>query len=108
MKPEDVKDIDFILGGDHGKEAFRLCFRVVLTPVKGDMIYRDYGGAGTALGKDTSDVLKQSILPWLSKDLQAINDSKMLIDVAEDGKTDAEIEGASADSCQVCGAFIAC
>ena len=64
VKPKDVQSIDFILGGDHGKEAFRLCTRVVITLDDGVMHYIDYGNAGTVFGKDTKGVLEQSIMPW--------------------------------------------
>ena len=49
IKLNDVKNVDFILGGGHGKEAFRLCFCVVITLDDGTMHYVEYGGAGTVL-----------------------------------------------------------
>ena len=79
VKPTDVLSVDFILGGDHGKEAFRLCFRLVVTLVCGKMHYRDYGGAGTVHGKDTPEVLEKSIMPWLTHDLEIIHRSKLVI-----------------------------
>ena len=80
LKPADVKSIDFILGGDHGKEAFRLCFRVVITEQNDTMHHCDYGCAGTVFGKDTPEVLEKSIMPWLTEDLKAMNDSKFIIE----------------------------
>jgi len=33
--PADVLSLDMLLGGDHSKEAFYFCFRVVVTLVDG-------------------------------------------------------------------------
>jgi len=87
LKPNDVKSIDFILGGDHGKDAFRLCFRVVIALEDDKMHYIDYGGAGTVFGKDTCEVLEKSIMPWLTEDLKRIHQCQLVIEEPdEDGK----------------------
>ena len=52
ISPQNVEELYFVLGGDHGQEAFRLCFRVIIQLRSGDLKYRDYGGAGLAKGKD--------------------------------------------------------
>ena len=80
VKPKEVKEIDFVLGGDHGKEAFRLCFRVVITLCNDTMHYVQYGGAGTVFGEDTSEVLDKSIMPWLTEDLRNMHESQFVID----------------------------
>ena len=75
-----MREVDFILGGNHGKESFCLCFRVVITIDDGTMHYVEYGGAGTLFGKDTPEVLEKSIMPWLTKDLHNIHQSKFRIE----------------------------
>ena len=42
VKLQELWSLDFILGGDHGKDAFRLCFRVVITLNNGTMHYIKY------------------------------------------------------------------
>ena len=87
LKPTDVKSIDFILGGDHGKDAFRFCFRAVIALDDDKMHYIDYGGAGTVFGKDTCEVLEKSIMPWLTEDLKRIHQCQLVIEEPdEDGK----------------------
>ena len=43
------------------------------------MHYVEYGGAGTVFGKDTSEVLEKSIMPWLVEDLRNMHESKFVI-----------------------------
>ena len=84
VKPSNVISIDFILGGNHWKDAFCLCFRIVITMSGGKMHYVDYGGAGTVMGKDMIDVLEKSIMPWLTEDLKTIHKSKLLMKVIDE------------------------
>jgi len=87
IKPNSVKDVDFILCSDHRKEAFRQCLRVVITLNDGTTHYVEYGGAGTVFGKDTPNVLEKSIMPWLTERLLNIHQSKFRIeDPNGDGK----------------------
>ena len=59
LNPEQVECLELVLGGDHGKEAFRLCFRVIITTKDGTLHYKDYGGAATVkCKKDNPDPLK--------------------------------------------------
>jgi hypothetical protein len=85
--PADVLSLDMLLGGDHGKEAFRFCFRVVVTLVDGTVEYADAPGTATVFGrKDTREVLEKTILDWLTADLQNIDGSKLLISKDDSGK----------------------
>ena len=88
IEPKEVLSVDFILGGDHGKEAFRLCFRVVVTVIGGKFYHKDYGGAGTVFSKkDVPDLLEKTIMDWLTADLKTIHESKLLITKADDAST---------------------
>ncbi len=85
VTPDQVMALDIILGGDHGLEAFCLCFCVVVTLKSSKMLNKVYGGAGFVKGKDTTDVLEASIMGWLTEDLKTIHSSQVFFDVLADG-----------------------
>jgi len=87
IKPLDVIALEIVLGGDHGKGAFRLAFRAIVTVTSGTMYHCDYGGVAYVTGKDTPDVLEAAIMDWLTTDLEAINSKKVVLDVLQDGNT---------------------
>ena len=51
MKPLDVIALEIVLGGDHGKGAFRLALRAIVTVTSGTMYHCDYGGVAYVTGK---------------------------------------------------------
>lgn len=69
IKVEDVKEIFFVIGGDHGLGAFRLSFRVIVMLKNGKM-YVKGGITATIFGKDTPEVLEKSIMKWITDDLR--------------------------------------
>ena len=85
VQPDDVQDVYFVLGGDHGQEAFRLCFRAIVLLKTGKLLYEDYGGAGLVPGKDDRDVLDASLMPWLTEDLKTLSQAKVHIATLADG-----------------------
>ena len=50
----------------------------------GKMYHREYGGAGLVTGKDTPDLLEAAIMPWLTEDLQAINNQRVILETSDD------------------------
>ena len=89
LTPEQVAHLEFVLGGDHGKEAFRLCFRVIITTDDGTLHYKDYGGAATIFSKkDSPDILEAAIMDWLTEDLRSIHESKVFLSKTDDGSVE--------------------
>jgi len=84
IRPIDVVALDVVIGGDHGLNAFRLGLRAIITVTSGKMYHREYGGAGLVTGKDTPDLLEASIMPWLTEDLQAINNQRVILETSDD------------------------
>ena len=89
-QPFDVTKIRLIIGGDHGKGAFRLCFRTVIN-VEGEKkpIYKTKSIAEVYCAKEEGIVLENSIMPWLTEDLKKIHNSQLRIRTsAQDDDTD--------------------
>jgi hypothetical protein len=91
-KPSEVEKLYFTLGGDHGKEAFRLCFQAIVLLKSGKLLYQDYGGAGLVKGKDDRDILDATLMPWLMEDLRRLNSKRVLISVLPDGTIGCTLE----------------
>ena len=85
VAPEDIEDLSFILGGDHGIGRFRLCFRAVEALKSGKLLAADYGGAASVTGKDTPCCLEAAIMDWLTEDLKSIATKAVHIEKLEDG-----------------------
>ena len=83
IKPEDILDIHFVFGGDHGVGAFRLSYRCIVT-LKDNTMFHDGGICGTINGKDKPEILEESIMEWLTEDLKRINDLKLFVTCDDD------------------------
>jgi len=86
LSPEDVLRVDFILGGDHGIGAFRLCFRTVVKLKTGALIHKDVGVGTVVCKKDSSKVLEACIFNWLTTDLEKISQSMIVSTTDECGQ----------------------
>ena len=84
-KLSNVNKLHFVLGGDHEKEAFHLCFWAIIILTLGKLLYKDYGGAGLVKGKDNQEVLDKYLIPWMKEDLQTLFSSTVRISTLEDG-----------------------
>ena len=87
-KPSDVERLDFMQGGDHAQNSgikartgvFRICIRLAATMKNGDLHHYDIRGAATVYcKKDTSEVLRKTILDMWTADLKILNESKVSI-----------------------------
>ena len=84
VKPEDVKDVCICIGGDHRKEVFQLTFKVVIRLIPGVIYERLCEQAGWVSGKDTTEVLEESIMPWLIEDLETIHKASIVLEELDD------------------------
>ena len=75
----EVTRVDFVIGGDHGIGAFRLCIRVIIKLISGELIHKTVQVAKVVCKKDSADILEKTILPLLTNHLKQINDSKLVI-----------------------------
>ena len=87
IKPRDVEELIFGVGGDHGQGAFRLIFKVIVKLLSGDWHEQVCGGAARIIcSKDRAEIIKKAFLPQLTKDLEILSKSKVLITpLNEDG-----------------------
>ena len=72
--PFNIKRICLIIGGDHGKGAFRLCFRIVIN-LWGmtKPIHKTKSIAEVYCKKEEGILLEKTIMPWLKEDLEKIH-----------------------------------
>ena len=83
---KDIKEIKLVVGGDHGQGAFRLCILVII-----ELHDRDPVDVAVSIGKvfcskEEGVLLDETIMDWVSTDLEMINDSIVLLGISEDGK----------------------
>ena len=79
IKPQQVERIGFVIGADHGKDAFRVCFRCTVKLFGSDkLIYKTASVGSVYCNKDTSDIVEKTILNWLTEDMKKIHESKMV------------------------------
>ncbi len=62
---DDVDDIDFVIGGDHGKGKEPLYCKTTCAKV----FYK----------KDSAEILDRTIMPWLTRDTKNIHNSSILL-----------------------------
>jgi hypothetical protein len=92
----EVKNIYLILGGDHGIGAFRMPFRTIIILQNGTVVKRDVGIATINCTKDSSKVIVNTILEWLTEDLKLINDLNIVLTKAKSGVVECKFEPKSA------------
>ena len=87
IKPRDIEELIFGVGGDHGQGAFRLIFKVIVKLQNGHWHQQICGGAARILcSKDRAEIIKKAFLPQLTKDLETLSKSKVLVaPINEDG-----------------------
>ena len=76
---KDVKRVCVVLGGDHGVGAFRLTIHILVRLNSGKVLKDEIGTSTVFCKKDTSEVLKKTILDQLIADLKKINESKLVM-----------------------------
>jgi hypothetical protein len=75
-----VRRVALVLGGDHGKGAFRLVIRVLILLEDEQVLYKDLGVATILCKKDSAEIFKNTIYDWLTADLTLLNDSKVILE----------------------------
>ena len=87
-KPSHLVRLDFAQGGDHAQNSgikahtgvFCVCIRLIATLKNGDLLHYDIRGAATVhCKKDTSQVLRKTILKKWTADLKTLNESKVSV-----------------------------
>ena len=81
--PFYVTKVRLIIGGDHRKGAFHLCFRIVIN-VKGKMepIYKTKSIAEVYCAKEEGIILEKSIMSWSTDNLKKIRNSQLQVRTA--------------------------
>jgi hypothetical protein len=83
-----IERIVISLGGDHGIGAFRLNLTILIVVRVGDgieVIRDDIGVSTIHCKKDTSDIIKNTILGLLKEDLATFNNSRTILHEDADG-----------------------
>jgi hypothetical protein len=78
--PEDILRTFLVLGGDHGQDAFRLCFRALITVRYRSMpYYKTKSIAEVYCKKEEGSILDESVTPWLNEDLKTMKNSQLIV-----------------------------
>lgn len=92
LKPKDVLELYFAVGGDHGRGAFRLTFKVILRDKDGNFFERVFGGSARVMcSKDRVECLEKSILPMLTADMERISKSKVVLRHEQDDDVTSDV-----------------
>ena len=82
-----ITRIFLVVGGDHGKGAFRVVFRALLS-IQGrrEPVYKTKAIAEVYCKKEEGVLLDESVIPWLEADLQTLINSHLVAMSTKDKK----------------------
>lgn len=97
-----IEKIALSLGGDHGTGAFRLNLKVLIAVRVGEeieVIRDDIGDVSSVYcKKDTSTVIKNTVLELLKEDLAEFNNSKLILQKDDDGFIQCQLHSGAGDA----------
>jgi hypothetical protein len=87
-----VRRVGIVIGGDHGKGAFRLVIRVLILLEEEQVLYKDVGVATIFCSKDSAEIVKNTIYHWLTDDLKLLNESQVILEDDTDTLTKCDLQ----------------
>lgn len=93
-----VKKVCIVLGGDHGIGAFRLTVRILIELDDGEVLKDEIGISTVFCKKDSSDVLKNTILERLTADMRLITESFLQFTEDDEGFVECELRRRDSDN----------
>ncbi len=84
LNPEDISFIHAVYGGDHGKNKFRFCGKVVIRTKDGNYYDDVFGLADVACKKDNGIVLDNTVMPHLVEGINVMESSSFVFHTNDD------------------------
>jgi hypothetical protein len=78
IDPKTIKSINIVHGGDHGKEKFRFCSKLLIYMDNGDCHSEVFGLADVKCRKDHAQILDHTCMPEMIKGVNLIERSQVV------------------------------
>ena len=88
----DVAKVFVFLGGDHGVGAFRLPLRVLVLLKNNTILKKTIGISTVNSNKDSGKVFRETIEPYVTRDLRLLNDSSVVLTVDDSGYVQCHLQ----------------